>query len=208
MPISTDGRAAPQQRCAPDQRDPRQQRWSYRVYLGVALYQSAHGANCVIAARVGAATARTCDGRGDGSTSMAPSPEGGISVPRLNGINQACGGRRVIRGRPIAIAWWGSARGLLGSKEVEVLNRGVHALFRAAVPAAAILFSKRIHGLRGLLTRTKQAVDPAESPHGGARFRRTRRPGAGRGCPRTRGRARWRLLKGSERCVAIHAGPR
>jgi hypothetical protein len=132
MPISTDGRAAPQQRCAPDQRDPRQQRWSYRVYLGVALYQSAHGANCVIAARVGAATARTCDGRGDGSTSMAPSPEGGISVPRLNGINQACGGRRVIRGRPIAIAWWGSARGLLGSKEVEVLNRGVHALFSSS----------------------------------------------------------------------------
>src|SRR5215469_3164097 len=207
IPISTDGSKAAQQRWAPDQRNPRQQRCSYRVCWDVALYQSAHSANWVIAARVGATTARTWDGRGPGSTPMAPSPDGGISVPRFEGISQACGGRHVIHGRPIAIAWCGTAGGIVGFKEVAVLNRGAHALFRADVPAEAIPFSKGLHGLQGLLTQIKQAVDPAESA-GGAPLRRTRRPSTGGGCPRTHDRARWRLLKGSQGCVAIHAGPR
>jgi hypothetical protein len=62
--------------------------------------------------------------------------------------------------------------------------------------------------LRGLLTRTKRAVDPAESPQGGAWLRRTRRSDARGGCPGTGDQARRRLLKGSEGRVAIHAGPR
>jgi hypothetical protein len=206
IPISADGRWVPQQRWPRDQRSALQQRCSHRTCRRVALYQSAHSTNCKIAARGGATTARTiCGGRGDESTPMTPSPEGATR------LNQTCGGCRVVRGRlqgPITIAWCGTGGDISKEVEVVLLNRGAHAMVRADLAAEAILFSKWPHDLQELLTRTRQAVDPAESPRGGARSRRTRRAGAGGGCPRTHDRVRWRLLKGSEGCVAIHASPR
>src|SRR6516225_8549717 len=168
---SAAGSWAPQQRWAPDQRNPRQQRCSHRACRRIALYQSAPRANRKIAARVGPTTARMI-WRGNGSTPMAPSRDGAISVRRLKGIKPACRRCRIVRGRvqgSVAIAWCGTGGGILGSKEVEVVlrNRGAFLVFKVAPRFA------------GLLTQTKRVVDPAEGPHEGARSRRTRRPGAG-----------------------------
>jgi hypothetical protein len=152
IPMSAAGSWAPQQRWAPDQRNPRQQRCSHRACRRIALYQSAPRANRKIAARVGPTTARMI-WRGNGSTPMAPSRDGAISVRRLKGINPACRRCRIVRGRvqgSVAIAWCGTGGGILGSKEVEVVlrNRGA---FRTDLPAEAILFSKWLHGLRGVV---------------------------------------------------------
>ena len=190
VPVSTDASWVPQQQCAHDQRNPRQQRCSHRARRRAELYQSAHNANCkiVASARVGPPQQRrfaAVETTGRRRCRQARVDRFGSGVKGQTG-----GGCCVIRGRlqgSMATAWCGAGVGI-GSKEVEVvlLNRGAHAMFQADLPAdtrEATLFSNWLPGLWELLTATKQAVDPVESPQRGARSRRTRRPGAGRRAP-------------------------